>query len=100
MSVALRFDKIDGLFTRILEHTCELVKTSEASFLEIAVAATYVSKALLKIVAMTGSDMAKVADTVEKTLETGLDNAAIQEIVDFIKKNTTKEEENVQSENK
>jgi hypothetical protein len=44
--------------------------------------------------------MAKVADTVEKTLETGLDNAAIQEIVDFIKKNTTKEEENVQSENK
>jgi hypothetical protein len=95
MSVAVRFEKIDELFAKILDHTCELIKTSEASLLEIAVAATYISKALLKIVAMTGDDMVKVVDIAEKTLSAGLDDMAIQEIVDFIRKNTTKEEENV-----
>jgi len=100
MSAALRFEKIDSLFTRMLNYICELIKTSDASLLEIAVAATYVSKALLKIVALSGNDMVRVTDTVEKTLEAGLNSTAIQEIVDFIRKNTAKEEENVeQSEN-
>ena len=92
MTVAFRFEKIDELFNKIMNHTCELVKTSNASFLEIAIATTYISKALLKIIALSGSDMAKVADTVEETLG-ALDSTAIQEVVDFIRKNTIGEKE-------
>ena len=95
MNAACRFEKIEGLFAKILDHTCELIRTSEASLLEIAVAEMYVSKALMKLVAMTGKDMIKAVGAIEETLDAGLNGAAIQEIVEFIKEKTTKEEGNV-----
>lgn len=96
-----RVEKIEGLFASVLSHACELIRTSETSLLEIAVAEMYVSKALMKIVAMTSTDMAKAAGTIEATLEAGLDSAALQEIVGFIReKIRQKEEGNEQSEDK
>jgi hypothetical protein len=94
MSAAFRLEKIEGLFAKVLDHTCELIRTSEASLLEIAIAQMYVSKALMKLVAMAGKDMAKAVGTVEETLDAGLDGAAIQEIVEFIREKTKKEERN------
>lgn len=94
----LRYEKIDELFNAILEHICGLVRTSEASFLEIAVAEAYASKALLRIVAMTSGD--KTVETVNSVLEEHLDNAAIQEIIGFIKERTKGEENVEHSENK
>jgi hypothetical protein len=43
---------------------------------------------------MAGKDMAKAVGTVEETLDAGLDGAAIQEIVEFIREKTKKEEGN------
>jgi hypothetical protein len=89
-----RFDKIDELFKKTLNYVCELIGSSNASLLEITIAITYMSKALLKIVALSGEEMAKVTETIEEMLV--LNEAAVLEVINFIKENT-KEKENEQS---
>jgi hypothetical protein len=86
-----RFDKIDELFKKTLNYVCELIGSSNASLLEITIAITYMSKALLKIVALSGEEMAKVTETIEEMFV--LNEAAVLEVINFIKENT-KEKEN------
>jgi len=86
-----RFDKIDELFKKTLNYVCELIGSSNASLLEITIAITYMSKALLKIVALSGEEMAKVTETIEEMFV--LNEAAVLEVINFIKENV-KEKEN------
>jgi hypothetical protein len=89
--IMFRFDKIDELFKRTLNYVCELIGSSNASLLEITIAITYMSKALLKIVALSGEEMVKVTETIEEMFV--LNEAAVLEVINFIGENT-KENEN------